>query len=304
MKWKEFFYFSKSDRSALIVLLVIGIIAFLIIYGIGSRNNKTDLVENDSLNPQKSSISSDKYGSNGGQQYVYGDEERRVERFPFDPNTADSTQLLCLGLQPWQVRAIYHYRAKGGIYRKPTDFARLYGLTVKQYRELEPYIRISSDYLPASEVYGQIGKKAPFHRDTLQYPMKLKNSERISLNSADTTMLKRVPGIGSYFARQIVNYRNRLGGFYTTKQLSEIDDFPMESAIFFVVGGENGIRKINLNKLTLNQLKHHPYINFYQAREICDYRRLKGPLHSLDDLRLLKDFPPDEIARLRPYAEF
>lgn len=29
-----------------------------------------------------------------------------VERFPFDPNTADSTQLLRLGLQPWQVRNI------------------------------------------------------------------------------------------------------------------------------------------------------------------------------------------------------
>lgn len=304
MKWKEFFYFSKSDRSAIIVLLIVGIIAFLIIYGIGGLNNKTGFVLGDSLNLQKTSNSSDFYGSKEDRQYIYNDEIRRVERFPFDPNTVDSNQLLRLGLQRWQVRMIYHYRGKGGVYRKPSDFARLYGLTVKQYRELEPYIRISSDYLPASEVYAKSGEKSPFHRDSLRYTIKLKNSERISLNAADTTLLKRVPGIGSYFARQIVNYRNRLGGFYSIRQLSEIDDFPMESVNFFVITDGRDIQRLNLNKLTLNQLKRHPYINFYQAREICDYRRLKGALHSLDDLRLLKDFPPDEIARLRPYVEF
>ena len=79
-------------------------------------------------------------------------EEQRAERFPFDPNTADSTTLLRLGLQPWQVANIYRYRSHGGIYRRPEDFARLYGLTQKQYRELEPYIRISADYRPAVEL--------------------------------------------------------------------------------------------------------------------------------------------------------
>ena len=62
------------------------------------------------------------------------------ELFPFDPNTADSTQLLKLGLQSWQVRSIYRFRAKGGIFREKTDFARLYGLTKKQYEVLAPYI--------------------------------------------------------------------------------------------------------------------------------------------------------------------
>ena len=56
---------------------------------------------------------------------------RHVETFPFDPNTADSSQLIRLGLQSWQVRNIYKYRARGGVYRKKEVFARLYGLTVK-----------------------------------------------------------------------------------------------------------------------------------------------------------------------------
>lgn len=303
MKLKEFFYFSKSDRSALLVLLSIGILAFLIIYGIGSQNTETGASSGDSLSFQWQSVSSRGFSKKKEKSYYYADQEQKVERFSFDPNSADSTQFLRLGLQPWQVRAIYHYRAKGGIFRKKTDFARLYGLTVKQYRELEPYIKISSDYLPATEVYAEKGKASSVQRDTMRYPVKLRPAERVFLNAADTSQLKKVPGIGSYFARQVVNYRARLGGFYALEQLAEIDDFPMESVRYMVLDVEN-VRRMNLNKLTLNQLKRHPYINFYQARAICDYRRLKGPLHSLDDLRLLKDFSQESIERLRPYVEF
>ena len=115
-----------------------------------------------------------------------------------------------LGLQPWQVRNIYKYRAHGGIYRQKEDFARLYGLTVKQYRELEPYIRISSDYLPASTL---VGKHQQTERDTLRYPIKLKEDEHVILNTADTTQLKKVPGIGSYYASEIIRHGQRLGGF-------------------------------------------------------------------------------------------
>jgi len=63
-------------------------------------------------------------------------------------------------------------------------------------------------------------------------------------------------------------------------------------------------RKLNVNQLSLNELRKHPYINFYQARAITDYRRLHGPLRSLNDLRLSKDFPPEEIERLMPYVAY
>ena len=228
---------------------------------------------------------------------------QKAELFPFDPNTADSTRLLRLGLRPWQVRNIYNYRAKGGIYHKPSDFARLYGLTRKQYLAMEPYIRISDDYRPASEMFEKHDEMARNERDTVMYPHKIQTFERISLNAADTGVLKKVPNIGSYFARQIVNYRNRLGGFYSLQQLLEIEDFPEESLKYMSIP-DGDIKKINLNQLTLNQLKRHPYINFYMAREIVDYRRLKGPLHSLNDLCLLKDFSADVIKRLEPYVEF
>lgn len=237
-----------------------------------------------------------------GVQYIYNVETVRRRLSAFDPNTADSTLLLSLGLQPWQVRSIYRYRAKGGIYRQPSDFARLYGLTVKQYKELLPYIHISDEYKPAAEVYGRTDAVRS-GRDTLRYPVKLHPGQYVTLDDADTASLRKVPGIGRYYASRIVRYRNDLGGYVSVAQLSEIEGIPEAALSYFRVTGGT-VRKLNLNRLTLNELKHHPYINFYQARRIIDYRRLKGPLHSIDDLRLLKDFSQRDIERLRPYVEF
>jgi DNA uptake protein ComE-like DNA-binding protein len=231
---------------------------------------------------------------------------KKVERFTFDPNTADSTQLLRLGLQPWQVRNIYKYRAAGGIYRKPLDFAKLYGLTVKQYRELEPYIRISSDYMPAATLANDkesFTRKDPKDSVTYQRPVKIKETEHIVLNTADTTSLITIPGIGPYYARKIVQYGNRLGGYVSVDQLDEIDDFPTEAKKYLVINNPSP-KKLNVNQLSLNELKRHPYINFYQAKAITDYRRLHGAIKSLNDLRLLKDFTPEVIKRLTPYVTY
>lgn len=258
----------------------------------------TPIAAADSIRSKRSAV-----GTDSRRAYTYATPSRQVVYAPFDPNTADSTQLLSLGLQPYQVRNIYHYRAKGGVYRRPSDFARLYGLTAKQYRELEPYIRISADYLPASEVYAVHDERPKASSDSLRYPVKLRNSERIALNLADTTLLRRVPGIGAYYARRIVAYRQRLGGYAHARQLLEIDDFPEEALPFFTVDAGD-IQRLDINRLSLSQLKRHPYINYLQARAICDYRRLKGPLASLDQLRLLSAFTADDIERLRPYVRF
>ena len=327
MKLHEFFYFNKSDRQVLLFLLLLIAIIVGGFYLIGGRNRQTAFTAEDSVLFQKTPISSEEryaaqqqgyYDAAGSSSSVsaaysggYYAGERQVERFPFDPNTADSTQLLRLGLRSWQVKNIYKYRANGGVYRTPSDFARLYGLTQKEYHELEPYIRINKDYRPASELFDKSSIDAqPIssdnrsqYRDTLKYPLKLKENEFVMLNSLDTNQYKKVPGIGSHYARRIAEYGRRLGGYVSTEQLREINGFPEESIRFFKLNATH-IKKINLNQLTLNQLKSHPYLDFYQARAIIDYRRLREPLKSLDDLKLLPEFPSDARQRLAPYVEF
>lgn len=246
---------------------------------------------------------------------------RAVERFPFDPNTADSSEFLRLGLRPWQVRNIYKYRAKGGIYRRKQDFARLYGLTVREYRELEPYIRISDEFQPAATLLDdnmsatnslhdslmarsrEASHSVRFRSDSLRRPVKIQEGQHVELGTADTTQLQTVPGIGPYYAREIVRYGQRLGGYVSVDQLDEIESFPQEAKRFFVVQEANP-RKLNLNRLSLNELRRHPYINYYMAKTIIDYRRLHGRIVSLEDLRLSRDFPPEVIRRLKPYVAF
>lgn len=299
MKIGKKFYYRASDRKLAVVLLAFVAICLMLIVHVGgsSEPNSTEMQHDSSTIRTANSPVQDK--GKGRPTEYYAMEGRKAELFPFDPNTADSTTLLRLGLQPWQVRNIYKYRAHGGVYRKPIDFAKLYGLTVKQYKALEPYIRIGAEYQPASTLV----KEKEYVRDTLLYPIKLKENERVSLNTTDTTTLKRVPGIGSYFARAIVRYGERLGGYVDINQLDEIESFPTEAKRYFEIHDTN-TKRMNVNKLSLSELRRHPYIGYYRAHTITEYRRLHGRINSLDDLRLDRDFTPEAIARLRPYVEY
>ena len=292
MRFSDLFYLNRHDRRILLVLLTVAAVAFGLMFFVGG---------DEELVTSSGTSSTSKTSPTKSSSYYYQQTTRRLERFAFDPNTADSTQLLRLGLQPWQVRNIYKYRAAGGIYRKKEDFARLYGLTVKQYRELEPYIHISTDYLPASTLIKEERRTERYERDTLRYPVKIAEGEHIDLNAADTSLYKKVPGVGSYYSRKIAEYGRRLGGFVSADQLDEIENFPSEAKKYFSVNASD-VHQLNVNRLSLNELKRHPYINYYQAKAITDYRRLHGPLHSLDDLRLLPDFPVEAIKRLEPYV--
>lgn len=317
MSLREFFFIHKSDRQAITLLFTVAVAVIVIINLLGRPSQPQSAVtEADSLASPPSARTSrhhtDGHAYNSRQQHiVYQQEDAQpAERFNFDPNTADSTALLRLGLQPWQVRNIYKYRARGGVYRKKTDFARLYGLTAKQYRELEPYIQISPDYLPATTLLNSQqtktsddGHQSPLLLEGSGEASKLADGETIDLNLADTTQLKTVPGIGSYFARRIADYGERLGGYVSLDQLDEIPNFPSAAKAYLVVSGQP-VRRLDINRQSLDQLKRHPYLNYYQARAIVNHRRTVGKINDLDDLHLLPDFPPEAIARLRPYVSY
>ena len=295
----------KSDKDIIIVLLLVVIVCLVLFPLVKGKDDAeiktpTELSDKRQKNTRKS----------GTPQY-YKVPEKQYELFDFDPNTADSTQLLRLGLQPWQVRNIYKYRAAGGRYRKPTDLARLYGLTLKQYKRLEPYIKIEKEVM-AADVYKKSDDEKPIKKDTalIAYPIKINEGERIDINLADTSELKRIPGIGSYYAKRIVSFRQRLGGIANVHQLLEIQGFPESSLKYMSVGQEANtkhlppITKIRINHLDLNALSRHPYIRYVQAKEIMNFRRLRGPIKKADDLRRLPSFTDEEIERLKPYISF
>lgn len=302
MNWRDGLGLRKGDRRVLLVLLavLVAVFAALFLFDEPPAAEMAVPAEKDSLVTENADSIENK------SPRYYRVDSPSPERFAFDPNTADSTQLLRLGLQPWQVRNIYKYRAAGGVYRQKEDFARLYGLTVKQYRELEPFISISADYQPAATLAGNEEGHQEVASDTLRtaspYPVKIVEGETVDLNCGDTAVYRQVPGIGSFFARRIADYRQRLGGYVSVDQLDEIDDFPLDAKKYFAIGNAQP-QRLMINRLSLNQLKRHPYINFYQAKAIVERRRLSGPLHDIGELRGSLDFPEEDIRRLAPYVD-
>ena len=173
----------------------------------------------------------------------------------------------------------------------------------KPYRERTVYVRTKVIYRDTAYQRGHRLTDVEHDSVVARYQVKIRKGEHVVLNMADTTALKTIPGIGPYFARKVMEYGERLGGYVSVDQLDEIEDFPLDAKDYLVIENPSP-KKLNVNRLSLNELRRHPYINFYQARAITDYRRLHGPLKSLDDLRLSKDFPPEVIERLKPYVEY
>ena len=134
------------------------------------------------------------------------------------------------------------------------------------------------------------------------YLPKLKPGATIDLNTADTTLLKRVPGIGSSFARRIVKYRDLLGGYYVVEQLQEVYGMDREryDAIYpyFTVG--TAVRPLTL---TIDSISYHPYLSWRHKRAL---RRLLEEEQPLDWSHLMAtgDFTRDDSLRLAPYMPF
>ena len=301
--WKDFFYFSLSERRAIYVLLVL--IAVLIIAIIWTPTSGVqsvyDVAEADSLALKLKQKEERKSFSKN--ERIQGTIPATLA--PFEPNLADSIELLRLGLPSYVVNNVIKYRQKGGRFSTPESFARIYGLTEEKFKELKPYIYISKDFIkkPEQRKFLQERPKREHKMDSLPKPFKYPEGTLVDVNAADTTELKKIPGIGSGIARRIVAYRNRLGGFYSLEQLNEVEFVSADLFKWFKLESDS-IRKLPINRVGLDKLRAHPYINFYQAKVIVEYRRKRGEIKSLSQLSLYEEFAEKDLKRLSAYVSF
>lgn len=297
--------FKKSDRRAILLLFAAVVIAWgSVLIDRQLRPQQDMLISLEALSAD--SIELDSIYNRVNQPHAHQAMPGRYdaipspapETFPFDPNTADSTTLLRLGLASWQVRSIYKYRTKGGRYHRTEDFQRVPGMTPEVWNRLAPAIQIG-------EAFRFYHDRRIEQRDSAHYPRQEKFTEMVvlDLNSADTNELKKIPGIGSVRAHQIVRYRDQLGGFVSLQQLTEIPDLPKGLEKWFSVNGAIP-KPLHINELTAAQLARHPYLTYTQAKAITDYRRTYGSIKSIDELSLLNIFTEDEKKRLIPYIVY
>lgn len=201
---------------------------------------------------------------------------RRVESFNFNPNTVTHEELVRLGLSERQAEVIEHYREKGGQFRSKSDFAKMYVVSDSLFERLEPFIDIP----------------------------------KLELNSADSAALVELRGIGPYYARRILSYRDSLGGYYTTEQLLEIrgiDSSRYAGLAESIRADSTRIHPLRLWDLPEDSLARHPYLGKQTARSIARYRRvyamepLKKERFTLEALVEENILTPERAKKLKPY---
>lgn len=236
---------------------------------------------------------------------------------PFDLNVATPEEMLDLGFTEREVGSVMKYRSKGGVYRRVEQLAKISGMTKGEYDRLAPFFYVSDELKPAKDFVKdpadnaqqpqsgaeENNAKTAIDNGTSQRVQKIHAGETIPLNASDTTELKRVPGIGSVYAAMIVKYRERLGGFYSIEQLHDLQALPSDLHRFFRLDPVP-LRKIQVNKLSVNHLVNHPYLNYYKAVAIKEYIRLNGALTDIRELRLNRNFTEQDILRLEPYFDY
>ena len=292
--WRDWFTFSRQDQRGILLLATLVIIVLLLLWTKPMWQHKKpyELYTPDSL---LLSLTNQHQENTSIETVLH----------PFDPNTADSLELLSVGLPPYVTRNILRYRKVGGVFRKPSDLARIYGMHDTLFAHVEPYIVITVKKHTAEESYSTtsldtVRREHPY-ADYMR--AKYKPGKFVDLNTADTTELMKIPGIGAISAKHIVDYRHALGGFHTIKQVHEAYDLPEHLGDWVHISTPT-IRKLQINKESLVQLKGHPYLTYYQARAIVELRKREGAIRSARQLLFLNEFTEADITRLTPYLSF
>lgn len=316
---KNFFYFNRSQRIGILVLLALIVIAFLVTvlmpYFMKQREIddgaeflreaeefKAGLIEKERTQRTEREFYPFQYRTFPKTKPF----EDKYELFAFNPNTADSATFVKLGLRPYVARNILKYREKGGNFKTAEAFSKVYGIASDKFEELKPYIQIPTVEKIQETVVNEIVVEAD--AETRAFPTQLKSDEIVELNLADTTMLKQVRGIGTVFARRIVSYRNVLGGYSSVEQLKEVwgmTDETYEKISPFLSIDEKQITKIDVNRASIEKLRKHPYIkSFQRAKAIYEYRRKKEKLNNINQLKHLEEFTAKDWKKLEPYLSF
>jgi competence protein ComEA len=280
---KEFFSYSKTEIRGIVVLSVLIIILISIRVYMASQNNVINLKV---VRTNKPAQGQDIIQTTN-EVFASEKSELTIACSPFDPNTASYNQLLSFGINEKVARNIIKYREKGGKFHQPVDLLKIYGIDSSIFLELRPYIIITRNI--SSEMKSISDKK---------------NGYSINLNTADSSQLKSIPGIGTVLSKRIIKYRTLLGGFYTPSQLTEV--YGISDSLFNtfsenVFADTNYIISINVNTCKQEELEKHPYLTKYQAKAIQGYIKLSGTL--INKKQLLDNYILSEETYLKiaPY---
>jgi DNA uptake protein ComE-like DNA-binding protein len=283
---KMYFYFSPSERKGIVFLTFVLALVILIpsVYHQFIPENNIQISVSQLQNFDSLTKKIDYSGNQNN------------ELFLFNPNTASESELKQLGFTAKNIATLKNYLSKGGKIKSVEGLKKIYGLNEELVDKLTPYIQLENNELANN-------KTAAFADSTKHN--KPKQFEPLELNSADSLQLVKLYRIGPKLASKIIDQRTKLGGFLNLNQLTEIWGF--DEDILYDLQGKiyvdaNKAKRINLNTVTEEELKMHPYFKFKVARVIVNYRNQHGKYKSFNDLLQIKIINDSILNRIKIYG--
>ncbi|MCQ6958072.1 helix-hairpin-helix domain-containing protein [Mucilaginibacter aquariorum] len=276
-QFKNYMSLTKKEWNGMVVLLVLIALVLAAPYAY-QRFHKDNTINVTEFNAAVAQLNKANPQAN---QLNDGGKLQSVALFKFNPNTSSVADWQKLGLTAKQAAIIKNYTTKGGRFRKADDLQKIYGLTKVDYARLAPFIVIPE------------GKAA--------------TNMVVELNSADSAKLTSVEGIGPGFAKRIIYYRERLGGFVYKEQLKEV--FGLDELKYDEIKGQvkvdaSRIRKINVNTISFDKLRLMPYLDYKQVNAIVEYRKQHGNYASIADIGNIAIIDDGILRKIEPYLVF
>jgi DNA uptake protein ComE-like DNA-binding protein len=286
---KSPFYISKKSRRGLTVLFFLAFFIVLIprLY-VHFLKVDTILIKKPRIkvetktNNSKSKENKKKY-SKKKKKLVY-----RSPKGKFDPNEYTHEDWMYLGLSEKQTNVIMRF-LNHKIYTNEA-LKKIYVLPDTVYHLIKDSTVYPAHIFDEKETF--VKKKTPSITKFLE------------LNTIDSLELISINGIGPFYASQIINYRNKLGGFYKREQLMEIWKMKEETYQILMeslIIDTSTLQKIHLNTVSFEKLKNHPYLSYSQANSIVKMRTQLGRFDSISSIKKSKLINDDTFLRVRPY---
>ena len=213
----------------------------------------------------------------------------RVPPCKFNPNDYSLKEWMYLGLTEKQASVVIKF-TKHGI-QSNEELSRIFVIPESLFQLIK-----DSTFYPKTVLFSKSRNSEEINKEKFK---------PIDINGASQSDLESIPGIGPFYAKNILRYRDRIGGFVQKEQILEV--WKMEESKYlvikeYVIINLERVNKMNLNTVSAEELKSHPYLNWNIANSIIKIRERKGGFKLVEEIKESILVDEELFNKLKPYV--
>jgi competence ComEA-like helix-hairpin-helix protein len=287
MKYEDPFVISKRSKRGLLVLILasLGLIFFPRVY-MFFQKEEAFVINSEKI--AEFERTHKKFKKRNYSNYYSKKKKYKAPVSKFNPNNYSLSDWMNLGLSEKQSVVVLKFTSRG-IYSEE-DLKRIFVIP-----------DVLFELIRDSVVYPERFQNSPNQES---FKKQAKQIILINLNTADTTEFMKIYGIGAFYAKQIIRYREKLGGFFKKEQLFEVWKMTTEAYDKIkdhVFISEKDVKRININSVTIEELKVHPYLKWNQANSIIKMRIQRNGFKNIEEIKESVLIDSETYEKLFPY---